>query len=583
MNIFNYFSQKINVVIGEMQAAGEVPPNLDLQRVSAEAPRDTNHGDVATNAALVLSKAAGMNPRAFAEKLSARLALLPDVSASEVAGPGFINLRLSNLFWQERLREIIQAGTDYGSCELGGGRKVNVEYVSANPTGPLTVGHARGAVVGDALAAILEKAGYDVCREYYINDAGTQVDTLAQSAYLRYREALGEDIGEIPPGFYPGDYLKDVGQALAEAEGDSLVTLPEVEWFPRVRSFAIDALMTEVRNNLAALGIHQDEFSSERALVAAGGVEEVASFLKARGLIYEGVLEPPKGMKPDDWEPRPQTLFRSTDFGDDVDRPLKKSDGTWTYFAGDMAYHLDKFRRGYKLQIDVWGADHGGYIKRMQSAVKALTEGEGTLHIVLCQLVKLLRGGDPVKMSKRAGTFITLQDVIDEVGKDALRFIMLTRKSDQHLEFDLEKVMEQSRENPVFYVQYAHARCRSVLRHAASEMPEIPQDTVGMLAAPYNLLTDPEELALIKVMAGWPKVVEGAAEAYEPHRVAFYLYDLAAAFHQLWNKGRDDAQLRFLLDDQPELTRARLALVQALATVIASGLAVMGVEPVEEM
>lgn len=583
MNIFNYFSDKINVIIGEMQTAEEIPVDLDLQRVSAEAPRDASHGDVATNAALVLSKPARMNPRALAEMLSARLAALPEVAGIEVAGPGFINLRLSDVFWQSRLREIIDAGTGYGSSELGGGRKVNVEYVSANPTGPLTVGHARGAVVGDALASILEKAGYEVCREYYINDAGTQVDTLAQSAYLRYREALGEDIGEIPSGFYPGDYLKDVGRALAEAEGHSLMALAEAEWLPRVRSFAIDTLMGEVRNNLSALGIQQEVFSSERALVAAGGVEEVAATLESRGLIYEGVLEPPKGMKPEDWEPRPQTLFRATDFGDDVDRPLKKSDGTWTYFAGDMAYHLDKFRRGYKLQINVWGADHGGYIKRMQSAVKALTEGQGELHIVLCQLVKLLRGGAPVKMSKRAGTFITLQDVIDEVGKDALRFIMLTRKSDQQLEFDLEKVMEQSRENPVFYVQYAHARCRSVLRHAAAEMPDIPQDIVGMLSAPYNLLTDPEELALIKVMAGWPKVVEGAAEAYEPHRVAYYLYDLAAAFHQLWNKGRDDAQLRFLLVDQPELTRARLALVQALATVIASGLAVMGVEPVEEM
>ena len=583
MNLFNYLRDKLQSELAAMVTEGALPDGLPLERCVVEAPRDASHGDVATNAALVLSKPAGLKPRDLAQQLLARMAVWDIVEAGEVAGPGFINLRLAPGFWHERLRDILQAGEAYGESDMGGGRKVNVEYVSANPTGPLTVGHARGAVVGDALASLLDKAGFAVTREYYINDAGGQVDVLARSAYLRYREALGETIDEIPPGLYPGDYLKDVGKALSERDGDRWLNAEEDAWLPEVRAFAIAAMMDRVKADLDLIGIHQEVYSSERALVEAGGVERVVAFLEERDLLYTGILEAPKGKTPEDYEPRPQTLFRATQFGDDVDRPLRKSDGAWTYFAGDMAYHLDKFQRGFALQIDVWGADHGGYVKRMKSAVKALTEGKGELHIVLCQLVKLLRGGDPVKMSKRSGTFITLADMVEEVGKDALRFIMLTRKSDQHLDFDFEKVLEQSRENPVFYVQYAHARCRSVLRHAASEVAEIPQDNVALAGQAHNRLTDPDELALIKLMAGWPKVVEGAAESYEPHRIAFYLYDLAAAFHQLWNKGRDDTTLRFLQPEDPELTGARLALVQALATVIASGLKVMGVQPVEEM
>ncbi len=583
MNIFKHLNEKLQSELSQMAAADGLPADLPLERCVVEAPRDPSHGDVATNAALVLSKPAGMKPRDLAEALAGRLMAWDIVEAAEVAGPGFINLRLASGFWHERLRDVLADGEAYGDSDLGAGRKVNVEYVSANPTGPLTVGHARGAVVGDALASILAKAGYEVTREYYINDAGGQVDVLARSAYLRYREALGEAIDEIPPGLYPGEYLKDVGKALAGRDGDKWLEAGEAEWLPVVRAFAIEAMMDRVKADLDLVGIHQDVFSSERSLVEAGGVDKVVAFLEERDLIYTGILQPPKGKTPEDYEPRPQTLFRAMQFGDDVDRPLRKSDGAWTYFAGDMAYHLDKFQRGFALQIDVWGADHGGYVKRMKSAVKALTEGEGELHIVLCQLVKLMRGGDPVKMSKRSGTFITLADMVEEVGKDVLRFIMLTRKSDQHLDFDLEKVLEQTRENPVFYVQYAHARCRSVLRHAAAELPGIPQDNVALAAQAHNRLTDPDEIALIKLMAGWPKVVEGAAESYEPHRIAFYLNDLAAAFHQLWNKGREDTALRFLQADDLELTGARLALVQALATVIASGLKVMGVEPVEEM
>ncbi|HEX9770937.1 MAG TPA: arginine--tRNA ligase, partial [Kiloniellales bacterium] len=446
-----------------------------------------------------------------------------------------------------------------------------------------TVGHARGAVVGDALASLLAKVGYDVTREYYINDAGAQVDALARSAYLRYCEALGRDIGEIPEGLYPGNYLKEVGAALAERYGGALLDKPEDDWLAEVRAVATDAMMALIRCDLALLGVEQEVFSSERALVAAGGVEAVLAELEAQGLIYTGVLEPPKGKRPDDWEPRPQTLFRATAFGDDVDRPLRKSDGTWTYFAGDMAYHLDKFRRGAEVMIDVWGADHGGHVKRMKAAVDALTGGRGRLEVLLCQLVTLSRGGEPVKMSKRAGTFVTLREVLDEVGKDVVRFIMLTRKNDAPLEFDLEKVLEHSRDNPVFYVHYAHARARSVLRHAAEACPEIAHDPAALAGGPLHLLTDSDELGLIKAMAGWPRLVESAAEAYEPHRVAFYLYDLASAFHALWNRGNDDASLRFLLPDQRELTAARLALVQGLAFVIASGLTVFGVEPVEEL
>ncbi len=583
MNLFKHFK---SVVVGELEKmadAGELPAGLDITRVAVEPPRERGHGDLSTNAAMVLAKPAGKKPRDLAEALAARLGKLDDVTEVEVAGPGFINLRLVPGVWYARLAEILREGTAYGASDMGAGEAVNVEYVSANPTGPLTVGHARGAVVGDALAGLLAKVGYKVAKEYYINDAGGQVDTLARSAYLRYREALGEDIGEIPEGLYPGDYLKETGKALAARDGDIWVGKDEAEWLPEVRRFAIDSMMDLIRADLDFLGVHQDVFTSERKLVEAGMVEEVVKFLEGRGLLYTGVLEPPKGKTPEDWEPRPQLLFKATEFGDDVDRALKKSDGSWTYFAGDMACHLDKFRRGFPLMINVWGADHGGYVKRMTAGVKALTEGKGELDVKLCQLVNLKRGGELVKMSKRSGTFVTLREVIEEVGKDVVRFIMLTRKNDATLDFDLVEVMEQSRDNPVFYVQYCHARCCSVLRHAAAEMPGIALDAVSLAGSDLNRLTDSGELDLIKLLAEWPRLLESAADAHEPHRVAFYLYDLAGAFHGLWTKGKDHAELRFLLPDDPAMTAARLALVQATAFVIASGLEIFGVTPVEEM
>jgi arginyl-tRNA synthetase len=487
-------------------------------------------------------------------------------------------LRIADRFWQARIGDILAAGADYGTSDVGGGRAVNVEYVSANPTGPLHLAHARGAVVGDALASLLAKVGYKVTREYYINDAGAQVDVLARSAHLRYREALGETIAQIPEGLYPGEYLKEVGQALAARDGDKWLGRPEADWLAPVRQFTIERMMEGIRADLALLGVDQEVFSSERALVDSGGVDRALTTLDERGLLYVGVLEPPKGKAPEDWEPRPQTLFRATSFGDDVDRPLKKSDGSWTYFAADIAYHYDKFRRGTPTMIDIWGADHAGYIKRMQAAVTAITGGEGALDVKICQLVRLLREGQPVKMSKRAGTFVTLREVVEEVGKGVVRFIMLTRKNDAPLDFDLAKVTEQSRDNPVFYVQYAHARARSVLRNAAAEMPGI--DSV---APDLHRLTDSGELALIKLMAGWPRILESAAEAHEPHRIAFYLYDVAAAFHALWNRGKEEAGLRFLVAEDQALTAARLAMVRAMALTIASGLGIFGVEPVEEM
>ena len=583
----NPFQDLRDIVIAELDALmrdGTLPGGLDTARVAVEPPRDSGHGDVATNAAMVLAKPAGMKPRDLAEELTARLGALDIVTEAAVAGPGFINLRILDGFWHGCLAGLLRAGADYGRSDLGAGVKVNVEYVSVNPTGPLHVGHARGAVYGDALAALLERAGYEVTREYYINDAGAQVDALGRSAYLRYREALGECVDDAAfEGLYPGDYLKQIGAALVARDGDRWLGAGEDEWLGPLRDFAIAAQMELIRDDLAALGVHQEVFTSERALIEAGGIDEALNTLEARGLIYTGVLDPPKGMKLEDWEPRPQTLFRATDFGDDVDRPLKKSDGSWTYFAPDIANHLDKIERGATALIDVWGADHGGYVKRMKAAVKALSGGAVELDVKLCQMVSLLRAGEPVKMSKRAGTFVTLREVIDEVGKDVVRFIMLTRKNDAALEFDLAKVLEQSRDNPVFYVQYAHARCRSVLRHAEQAFAAVSQDPEALAAGPLDRLTESGELGLIRRLALWPRLLEGAAEAHEPHRVAFYLYDLAAAFHAFWTKGKDQARLRFLLEDEPELTAARLALVQATAQVIASGLAVMGVEPVEEM
>jgi arginyl-tRNA synthetase len=589
-NVFADFRRLVVAALVDLKAARALPAGSDFGRVAVEPPRDASHGDLATNAAMVLAGAAKQNPMALAEKIAAALGGREFESAGhrgsfsvEVARPGFLNVRLDPAVWHAQLRAILAAGIFYGDSRIGSGEKVNVEFVSANPTGPMHVGHGRGAVVGDALAALLAKAGYDVHREYYINDAGAQVDVLARSAYLRYREALGEAVGAIPEGYYPGEYLVETGRALAGRDGAIWLARPEAEWLAPVRSFAIDHMLELIRADLAALGVRFDTFTSERALVESGAVDAALAALEQRGLIYEGVLEPPKGKLPDDWEPRPQTLFRATQFGDEVDRPLKKSDGSWTYFAADIAYHHDKVRRGFRNLIDVWGADHGGYVKRMRAAVKALSGGTAALDVKLTQLVHLFDKGEPVRMSKRAGTFVTLREVIDEVGKDVFRFIMLTRKNDQALEFDFAKVTEQSKDNPVFYVQYAHARAASVMRHAAGMLPPERLTDSGLAAAPIERLIDPLELALMRLLPGWPRIVEGAAEAHEPHRIAFYLQEVAAQFHLLWTKGRDEATLRFIVAGDIDLTSARLALVRAVAIVVASGLAVFGVEPVQEM
>ena len=573
MNIYHYFETEISSILNGLVAAGTLPADLDHAGISCETPRDPSHGDLATNAAMVLAKRAGMKPRDLAEAISTGLSAVEGVAAVDIAGPGFINLKLEKRLWQDRIDDILAAGENWGKSDIGKGKTVNVEYVSANPTGPLHAAHARGAIIGDSLAALLEWAGYTVTREYYINDAGNQVDTLARSAHLRYREALGEDIGTIPEGFYPGDYLKDVGQAFAAAHGDAWRDKPEAEWLPVIRAFTIDAMMADIKNDLRNLGIDMDVFSSERALVDNGAVDHAMKTLDEKGLIYHGVLEPPKGKTPEDWEPREQTLFRASQFGDDTDRPIMKSDGSWTYFSTDVAYHLDKLSRGSARLIDIWGADHGGYVKRMQAAVTALSGDKNALDVRLCQLVKLMDNGKPVKMSKRAGTFVTLADVLDSVGKDILRFIMLTRRSDQAMDFDYAKVTEQSRENPVFYVQYAHARAKSVLKSSGTVEADVD----------LGLLEDEAEMNLIRMMASWPRQVEAAAEAHEPHRIAFYLQDLAAAFHALWNKGRDDPGLKFIRDDSPAYTAARLRMVEAAALVIRSGLAMLGVDAKEEM
>lgn len=583
MNVFSAFKAIVESEIESLVADGTLPAGTDGARVSVDPPRDASHGDLATNAAMVLAKPAGLKPRELAETLAERLRSQDCVDSVDVAGPGFINLRLSDAYWQKLLVGILEAGEAFGESDLGQGQPVNVEYVSANPTGPLHVGHARGAVVGDVLASLLAKAGYAVTREYYINDAGSQVDVLARSAYLRYREALGDDIGEIPEGLYPGDYLVPVGKALAARDGDKWQGVDEAEWLPEFRAFSVAAMMDLIRNDLGVLNIRHDEFSSERALVEAGGVDAVMKTLEGDGLIYEGTLEPPKGKLPDDWEERPQTLFRASDFGDDTDRPLRKSDGSWTYFASDLAYHQDKYRRGFSTLIDVWGADHGGYVKRVGAGVKALTGGAAVIDVKLCQMVRLLEDGAPAKMSKRSGNFVTLRDLADAVGKDVIRFIMLTRKNDAPLDFDLVKVREQSRDNPVFYVQYAHARTHSVARMAAEAFPEADFGTQALRDADLARLTDSDELALIRLLAAWPRTVEGAAEAHEPHRLAFYLYDLAAAFHALWSKARGEPGLRFVVAGDVELTKARMALVLAVRAVVASGLAVMGVTPVDEL
>ena len=588
MNVFQHFRDEAARLVSALQVHGRLPHGLDLSVAEAEPPRDPAHGDIALNAAMVLARPAGMKPRDLAELLVPGLSALPDVAEVQVAGPGFINLRLAESFWRARVPEILNGGLRYGAADLGAGRKVNVEYVSANPTGPMHVGHCRGAVFGDALANLLAFAGHAVTREYYINDAGAQVDVLARSAFLRYREALGEKIGEIPEGLYPGKYLISVGRLLAHRYDHLLLSISEAEWLPLVREISTKYMMTMIRRDLRLLRIKHNKFSSEQKLHRFKLIDLAVLRLSSmtdnlgRPLVYFGKLDPPKGKPVEDWEPRQQLLFRATQFGDDTDRPLRKSDGTWTYFAADIAYHFDKFRRGFGEMIDVLGADHGGYVKRMKAAVAAMTDGQGALDVKLCQLVRLFRGGEPVRMSKRAGSFVTLREVVEEVGPDATRFMMLYRKNDAPLDFDFLKVTEQSKDNPVFYVQYAHARVHSVLRKAEERFGEaalMPDTLAGVDLAP---LSHPDELDLIKRMAGWPRLVEGAAAAHEPHRIAFFLYDLASVFHALWNKGNDDEGLRFLVADDA-LTMARLALVSALGLVIASGLGILGVGAPEEM
>ncbi|MFC5391523.1 arginine--tRNA ligase [Bosea vestrisii] len=587
MNIFETFSARLATVLTGLAEAGRIPAGLSLARVVVEPTKDPAHGDLAINAAMVLAKEAGMAPRALAELIVAELAKDGDVLKAEIAGPGFINLTLQPAVFTAVLKSAVLAGTDHGRGAAKGEPRINVEYVSANPTGPMHVGHGRGAVFGDALASLLAFAGHDVTREYYINDAGAQVDVLARSAFLRYREALGEDIGAIPEGLYPGDYLIAVGQALAKEYGPSLRDKPEWDWLPLVRQAAIDGMMAMIRDDLAALGVVHDLFFSERSLQGRDGnsnaVHQTIEDLRARDLIYEGRLPPPKGQKDEDWEDREQTLFRATKFGDDVDRPLLKSDGSYTYFANDIAYHRSKFTRGFAEMIDVWGADHGGYVKRMQAAVKAVTNGEGALDVKLCQLVRLLRNGEQVRMSKRSGDFVTLREVIDEVGRDAVRFMMIFRKNDATLDFDLAKVVEQSKDNPVFYVQYAHARCASIFRQAAEAFPDLDLTPQALAEADLGLLTDESEIGIVKMIAAYPRMIDAAASSHEPHRVAFFVHDLASAFHSLWNKGKDSPQLRFVNQTDRKSTSARLAFVHAVRSVLASGLAVVGVTAPEEM
>ncbi|HWN80193.1 MAG TPA: arginine--tRNA ligase [Bradyrhizobium sp.] len=588
-HLFANVLARVQAVCGALATEGGWSAGIDLSRVVVEPPRDPAHGDMATNAAMVLAKEARKKPRDLAEQIAARLRADDLIASVDVAGPGFINLTLKASAWSDALRTVLREGSSYGRSAMGAGEKVNVEYVSANPTGPMHVGHGRGAVFGDALANLLIFAGYDVVREYYVNDAGAQVDVLARSAYLRYREALGENIGEIPEGLYPGDYLKPVGQALAAAYGDKLLKMPEAEWLPTVRAKAIAMMMDEIRGDLAALNIRHDVFFSERSLIE-GGTDQVAAtiaFLRGKGDVYEGRLPPPKGAPVEDYEDREQTLFRATAYGDDVDRPLKKSDGGYTYFASDIAYHKNKFDRGFHNLVDVWGADHGGYIKRVEAAIKAVTLGKATLDVKVVQLVRLLRSGEPVKMSKRSGDFVTLCEVVDEVGKDAVRFMMLYRKNDAVLDFDLAKVIEQSRENPVFYVQYGHARGHSVFRNARELVPDLPEEAGARAAflagAAVERLTDPAELDLLRRLALYPRAIEAAAAAHEPHRIAFYLYDLASEFHALWTRGRDLPYLRFIINNDAGMTKARLALVQGVVSVLASGLAVLGVHAPDEM
>ena len=580
MNLFSDIRACVIDALAGMAAAGELPEGLDTGAVTVEPPRDPAHGDMATNAAMVLAKPARRKPREIAEALAARLQGDDRITSAEVAGPGFLNLRIAADEWRKVLRVALESGADFGRSDMGQGRKVNVEFVSANPTGPMHVGHTRGAVFGDALAALLDFAGHDVTREYYINDGGAQVDVLARSAYERYREANGLEPA-ISEGLYPGDYLIPVGQKLKEQYGDSLIDRPEAEWLPQIREFATAEMMAMIRDDLAMLGVRMDVYSSEKALYGTGRIESAIDRLRAQGLIYEGVLEPPKGKILDDWEPREQTLFRSTRFGDDVDRAIRKSDGQWTYFAPDIAYHWDKIERGFDLLIDVLGADHGGYVKRMQAVVKALSDGRVALDVKLIQLVRLFRNGEPFKMSKRAGTFVTLRDVVEQAGRDVTRFHLLTRKNDAALDFDFARVLEQSKENPVWYVQYASARVNSVLRRAA-ELGADVSDT-ALADAELGRLSHPAEIELMRKVAEWPRIVEIAARANEPHRIAFFLYDIASELHSLWNRGNDEMSLRFVQENDLDETAAKIALARAVGVVISAGLGILGVIPATEM
>ena len=577
MNLFSEYLQVIREAVQAAAAEQGIVTPIDFTKVTAEPPRDPSHGDISTNAAMVLNKAFGRPPRVVAEAIAAQLQSHGDIRSVGIAGPGFINLRLSSAVWPRVLDAVLAQASAYGRSRLGGGRKANVEFVSANPTGPLHVGHVRGAVFGDALAQLLVESGYEVTREYYVNDAGAQVDVLSRSAYLRYREALGEVITEIPAGLYPGDYLKPVGEALAIEHGKALIGKTEAEWLPMVRATSMAMMMDMIRDDLAALNIKQEVFFSEKSLHDSGEVAETIAELRAAGHVYQGSLPPPKGDVPEDWEDREQTLFRATDFGDDIDRPLLKSDGSFTYFASDVAYSRNKIRRGYRELIYVLGADHGGYVKRLEAVAAALA-GKGAVDVIvrLCQLVKLYRAGEPVRMSKRAGEFVTLREVVEEVGPDVVRFMMLFRKNEAPLDFDFAKVTEHSKDNPVFYVQYAHARTCSVVRNAAEE-----RITGGKVD--FNLLTDEAELGLIRRLAEYPRLLEAAAMAHEPHRIAFYLFDLAGDFHALWNKGKDSPQLRFILKDDVNITTTRLAFLLAIRYVLANGLRILGVRPAEEM
>jgi arginyl-tRNA synthetase len=576
LSLYARYSALLDGILDDLVEEGALPADINRRSVAVEPPRDPSHGDLATNAAMVLAKAAGTNPRALAEVIKPKLEAIPSVSQVEIAGPGFINLRLGEESWRDELITILAEGERYGLSDIGGNERVNVEYVSANPTGPMHMGHCRGAVVGDALARLLEAAGFRVTKEYYVNDAGSQVDTLARSAHLRYREALGEEIGDIPEGLYPGEYLKPVGALLAAEYGDEWVGKPESDWLKLFKRKTVAAMIDLIRHDLGLLGIHHDIFASEAELQASGKVEEALADLQGKGLVYQGALERPKSLDPhDEWEPVELTLFKASQFGDDQDRPMRKSDGSWTYFGADAAYHLKKAQSADHL-VNIWGADHAGTVKRVQAAVKALTDGRVDLDVKLVQMVRLFRAGEPVKMSKRAGNFVTLADVVREVGKDVVRFIMLTKRADTMLDFDFAKVVEASKDNPVFYVQYAHARISSLQRKAA--------DAGVSLADKANLgLLDGEELALVKLAAQYPRVIEGAAMAHEPHRVAFFLYDLAAAFHALWNRGNDDPERRFLLENNPQLSRARLELARGIGQIIRNGLGLMGVEAAEEM